>query len=171
MQTHSGWCRWTVGLCRQGNLSGFDHTGQTKVRLLGAGPYMGFLWASPEEVAHKNRGLHVGLWGKSTMGPAWANPQHGQQGFFVGNLTMGGFEPRILLLRKVQHTAETGRTVLTLASTFSHNPIHLGYISRCGWWYIPLEHSDSSWCKSKKRLHHLFFWAAWMSGPQVMPIN
>lgn len=132
---------------------------------------MGFLWASPEEVAHKNRGLHVGLWGKSTMGPAWANPQHGQQGFFVGNLTMGGFEPRILLLRKVQHTAETGRTVLTLASTFSHNPIHLGYISRCGWWYIPLEHSDSSWCKSKKRLHHLFFWAAWMSGPQVMPIN
>lgn len=100
-----------------------------------------------------------------------ANPQHGQQGFFVGNLTMGGFEPRILLLRKVQHTAETGRTVLTLASTFSHNPIHLGYISRCGWWYIPLEHSDSSWCKSKKRLHHLFFWAAWMSGPQVMPIN
>lgn len=113
--------------------------------------------------------LHVGLWGKTTMGPAWANPQHGQQGFSVGNLTMGGFEPRILLLRKVQHTAETGRTVLTLASTFSHNPIHLGYISRCGWWYIPLEHSDSSWCKSKKWLHH--FWAAWISGPQVMAIN
>lgn len=65
------------------------------------------------------------------MGPAWANPQHGQQGFSVGNLTMGGFDG--LLLRKAQHTAETGRTVLTLASTFSNNPIQLGYISRCGW--------------------------------------
>lgn len=70
-----------------------------------------------------------------------------------------------------KYSIQTGRTVLTLASTFSHNPIHLGYISRCGWWYIPLEHSDSSWCKSKKRLHHLFFWVAWISGPQVMPIN